>query len=176
MSLSLYLWATFLSGIVSFGGGKTFIPLFEKFYVDDFPIVTSLKLAEIIGLSLALPGAMSPMVAGFVGYEKYGILGFSLGMIILCVPPVILLFALWNLYKKNDKHPRVIRVAKYMQPVILGLMLGVILKSLSNLGYGLYYTYYNVSVFIIGFVLMYKFKMNLLILIAFFGILGIFIL
>ncbi len=83
----------FLSGIVSFGGGKTFIPIFEKFYVDDFPIVTSLKLAEIIGLSLALPGPMSPMVAGFVGYEEYGIIGFILGMIMLCVPPVILLYS-----------------------------------------------------------------------------------
>ncbi len=170
-----FIWANFLIGMLSFGGGKAFIPIFQQVYVDDYQIVDQLKLTEVIGYSTALPGPIAPMIIGVIGFQKYGFLGFFLGIIVMVVPLVLLFFAMWKVYKKYHETQALKSISKYISPAIIALLLSVVLGSF-NVNYGINYLIYNVLSFTLASYLFIKYDPHPILMIILFGIASYFIL
>ncbi|MFL1781098.1 Chromate transporter [Candidatus Hepatincolaceae symbiont of Richtersius coronifer] len=176
MSFLIFLWATFLVGIFSFGGGKAFIPIYQNLYVDTFKVVDSLKLSEVIGFAIALPGPTSPMITAVIGFQKFGIFGMFLGLLILTVPTVTLLFILWKIISRYQDTATFKRVSKYMSPAIIGLLVGVVAQGLSNYTVDNWSLVYNTVIFGSCTYLVLKFKIHPIFLVLGTGFLGILLL
>ncbi len=86
-----YLFGTFVIGLVTFGGGAVFIPMFEDLFVTRMGITDIEFYNLIVSLATSLPGPLGPKIAGYFGYELFGWWIFIPLYIVFILPGVILM-------------------------------------------------------------------------------------
>jgi chromate transporter len=173
MEIFNFYLATFLVGILSFGGGKAYIPVFKEFYVDKYNILSNMDLLEYVAYASAFPGPISPMISGPIAFEKYGIEAFFVSIIILILPSVILFFIAMSLFKKYKSLNIINFIYLYLSPVIICLLLFVVFSTLNNFYLDTKYLIYCIILFSSSYVLFYKYKISPIWLILVGGLLGI---
>ncbi len=177
MDLIQFLIATLLAGVATFGGGRAFIPTFQNLYVDTFSILSNLELQEIIVIASTMPGPFAPLVVGPLGYKLFGWLGFISSLLALTSLPLFIFIILSNLIRKKSDNKNIQRIAKYMSPAIIALLLSVCIKNFpASTNHDFKYILYYSSIFTISSILLLKYKIHPAILIFLTGTLGIFIL
>ncbi len=180
-SFLTFLWASLLVGTFSFGGGKAYIPVFKSIYVDQFSIISNLKLTELVGYAVALPGPIATKITAVVGFEQFGIEGFILGLLSLTVFPLLLFLFVWGIYKRYSDNQRVNSIANYLSPVIIALLLSVCLslfvetRPSSDVGNHIYDIYFAL-IFIVCSLILIKTETHPVLLIIASGFLGFYIL
>lgn len=175
-TLLTFYWATFVIGIISFGGGKAYIPLFKEYYVEYYHIITNLELLEFVAYSTALPGPISPMITGSVAILKYGWLHFFGSLIVLILPSIILFFISMRIFNKYKNVRKMQIVAKYMSPAIVGLLFFVVIVTFESALDNNSYLVYCLSAFFISSLIFYYTKIPPIVVIISSAILGVLIL
>ncbi len=172
------LFANLLVGIFSFGGGKAYIPVFQNIYVEHFNIITNLKLTEVVSYILVFPGPIAPMIAGVIGFELFHVKGFILGLLALSIVPLLLFLFVWSIYKNYSENEKIIIIANYLSPAIIGLLLSVCLTLFMGVrpkNQGYFYDIYFLTVFALSTLILSKTKIHPIILIVVSGISGYFL-
>ncbi len=127
-SLKDFTLANILIGMLTFGGGASFIPLFNDFYIKKYQFISAPSFYELYAYGSAMPGPISPILAGTIGWQCFGSAGFILGLGALIVPAMLLTVAVYHYYKKFKNHPFLINLSKYTMPFVLGVLFSVVIE------------------------------------------------
>lgn len=116
--------ANFIANILGYGGGPATIPLLEYEVVHRYEWFTVSEFSEMVALGNALPGPIATKLAGYIGYDKAGILGAIVGVFASVTPSMIMMIALLSILLKFKDSPKVKRLTQFVRPTI-AVLLGV---------------------------------------------------
>jgi chromate transporter len=105
-------------GIVSFGGGYAMIPILQWDVVNAWHWLTLKQFMDGILLGFITPGPII-ILATFVGYRVYGLLGAGLATVAIFLPPILLIIFLTPYYQR-------VKEARWMRPAIQGILAALV--------------------------------------------------
>lgn len=132
-SFLFYLLGSFLSGIVTFGGGIAFVPIMHGYYVSDYHLISDAAYSKLYIYATSTPGPIAPLIAGYVGYIQFGWLGMFAGILILVTPTLLLALFLYPYFEKHQEHPVLKMIEQYIRPLLIILFLILIAMQLKVL-------------------------------------------
>ena len=105
-------------GLVSFGGGYAMIPILQWEVVNSLNWLTLKQFLDGILLGFITPGPII-ILATFVGYRVYGLIGAVVATIAIFLPPILLIIFLTPYYQR-------LKEARWMRPVIQGILAALV--------------------------------------------------
>ena len=105
-------------GVVSFGGGFVMIPILQWEVVNSWHWLTLNQFMDGILLSFITPGPII-ILATFVGYRVYGLLGAVVATIAIFLPPILMIIFLTPYYQR-------LKEARWMRPAIQGILAALV--------------------------------------------------
>lgn len=114
--------AFFRSGIVSFGGGPSGIPLIEAEVVKRYKWMTIEEFGDMVAIANALPGPINTKLAGYVGWRVKGFIGLLIALIAVILPTVVMMILLLGVLAKFQDQRWVRGMTQAVLPVV-GVMM-----------------------------------------------------
>lgn len=172
--------AFFKIGLFNFGGGYAMIPLIQTEIVGRGWIDVS-RFIDIIAIAQMTPGAIAVNSATYVGNSVEGVLGGIIATLGVAMPSYICGQILGHYHEKYKKSEMVKMIFYGIRPIVAGFILaaglvvamtvGIDIEKLRDMDItGLDFKSLGITA-IIGF-LLYKTKINPMILIVISGVLG----
>jgi len=131
------IWDIFLEfliiGATSFGGVVPYLRdslVIKRHWIDDKEFV------EMLSISQSLPGLNATNMAVLVGEKLRGVLGSIAGILGICLPGGLLMFAVGVFYHHHGEHVWITAALKGVAAAAVGLILATVVslskKSLSH--------------------------------------------
>lgn len=161
-------------GIFGFGGGYAMLSLIQADVVEHYGWISSQEFTDIVAISQMTPGPIGINSATYIGYTailnagyppEIAILGSCLTTFAVCLPSFLLVLAISYAFAKF-RHNKYVEAAFYgLRPVTVGLIAAASLLLMNSENF---IDYKSVLIFIVAFLLTWKFKISpiLMILIA----------
>lgn len=163
------LFLTFFKiGLFSFGGGYAMPPLISREVVETNHWLTSEGFANIIGISQVTPGPLAINTATYVGYKTAGILGSTAATLGVALPSIIIVYILSLFLDKHGNNKYVGGILKYIRLCAIGLIAAAAIMLKDDV----FANVQSVLIFIVAFILSFRFKMNPITLAILSGIAG----
>ncbi len=105
-------------GVVSFGGGYAMVPILQWEVVNSWHWLTLKQFMDGILLGFITPGPIM-ILATFVGYRMYGLLGTGVATIAVFLPSILMIIFLTPYYQR-------LKEARWMRPVIQGILAALV--------------------------------------------------
>ncbi|GER65994.1 putative transporter YwrA [Weizmannia acidilactici] len=129
-------WKLFLANLIAnllgYGGGPASVPLLEHEVVDRYHWYSVYEFSEMVAVGNALPGPIAPELAGYIGFDKAGVLGATVALFATIAPSLILLMMLLGLLMRNRNSPKVKNMTKFVRPAIAVLLAMVAFDFFAN--------------------------------------------
>lgn len=170
MILLNMLFTFFKIGLFSFGGGYAILAMIQQEVVFKNAWLTEAEFVQVVAISQMTPGPIAINAATFIGYQKAGIIGSLLCTLGVILPSLIIMLAITVSYLKLKKLPWFQQIFKRMRLLSVGLIAAALLMILGNA----VKDWYSVGIFVVSFLLTWRFKLNpftMLIAAAIFGML-----
>jgi chromate transporter len=151
-----------------FGGGYVIIPAMQAVIVDGFHWLTTAEFANAIAMGQITPGPVI-ITATFIGYRVAGYLGALVATLAIFFPPGIVMIIFSGFLKRIKDSPVITAIFKGMRPAIIGM----IFSASVTIGKGAELSWPSALIFLTVFILLIKFKMNVVWMIPLAGIAGI---
>lgn len=119
ISFLQFLLASFLSGIVTFGGGVAFVPVMHGYYVSDYQLISDTAYSKLYVYATSTPGPIAPLITGYIGYTQFGFIGMVLGICILILPTTAVALVLYPYFEKHQEHPILAYVDQFIRPLLI---------------------------------------------------------
>ena len=120
-------------GATSFGG---VVPYLHGSLVTKRQWIDDKEFVEMLSISQSLPGLNATNMAVLVGQKLRGVMGSIAGIIAICLPGGLLMFAVGVAYHHHGDHTFVTAALKGVAAAAVGLILSTVVglskKSLSN--------------------------------------------
>ena len=182
----LKLFLTFLKiGAVSFGGGYGMLSLIKDECITN-GWLTEEQILNFIAVAESTPGPIAINMATFIGSSQAGILGSALATIGVVLPSFVIILLIVTLISKFLEYKGVKAVLNGIRPTVIGLILGTsltlfisVIFNISTIKSNFIFNYTGLIIFGIIIIvsilykLIFKKKINPILLIIFSGILGI---
>ncbi|MBQ8287481.1 MAG: chromate transporter [Clostridia bacterium] len=175
MSRLLRLWRMFYTMLYisafTFGGGFVIVSLMKKKYVDQYGWLSEEEMLDMTALAQSTPGAIAVNAAILTGYRMAGFVGIAVSVIATILPPLIVLTVISFFYGAFRDSPAVQAVLRGMQAGVAAVICDVVL----DLSRKVVKTRSVLSILLMGiaFVLVFFFKINVILLILSAALLGI---
>ena len=178
----LQLFVSFLQiGLFSFGGGYAAMPLIQHQVVELHPWLTMTQFADIMTIAEMTPGPIAINSATFVGIQVAGIPGAVIATVGCVIPSCIIVMTLAYVYFRFRNLTMVQGVLGGLRPAVVSMIasagIGLVLLAffgahtlpadLSGI------SYVSVAIFLIGFVVLRKWKVNPMYVMGGAGVLGV---
>ena len=105
-------------GVVSFGGGYAMVPILQWEVVNAWHWLTLKQFMDGILLGFITPGPIM-VLATFVGYRMYGLLGTGVATIAVFLPPILMIIFVTPYYQW-------LKEARWMPPMIQGILAALV--------------------------------------------------
>ncbi|MCO7175855.1 chromate transporter [Sporolactobacillus kofuensis] len=157
--------AFFRSGILSFGGGPSGIPLIEAEVVKKYQWMTIEEFGDVVAIANALPGPINTKLSGYIGWKVRGLPGLLIALVATVLPTVVLLIILLGFLAAFQNQRWVHGMTQAVLPVVGVMMAQLTWRFLSSAKKGLGWA---ISLVLVGlsFVLMEVLNVQAPILIA----------
>ena len=166
----LILFLTFFKiGLFSFGGGYAAISIIEKEIVRLHHWLTPQNFADIVSISQSTPGAVDINSATFVGYQVGGILGAIIATIGVLTPQFLLVWLFFTVHQGIKQEKYFEWALSGVRPIIVGLFLFASYLLFISMSFD----FKHVLVLLFSLLVLYKTKINPLILMLLFGLVGL---
>ena len=164
-------WSFFQVGLFSFGGGYAALPLIQKQIVEINHFLTMNEFVDIITISQMTPGPIGINAATFVGMNISGIPGAIVATVGCITPSCIIVLTLAYFYYKYQNLWAVQGALSGLRPTVVSLIasagISILILALFN-GYSGSWQNIDFSqfdpwafvLFVIGFIILRKFKAN----------------
>ncbi len=167
---SLAKLATTFAGmsLTLFGGGYVAIPIIEQVVVHTYDWLTLPEFANAIAVGQITPGPIL-ISAAFIGYKVQGLIGALVSTIAIFSPPALLMVTMSNILE-HIKQSVVIQAAlKGIRPAVIGMIFiaGIVLAQTIPIHWA------SLLIFIASLVGIWKFKLEVVLIIPIAGILGL---
>jgi chromate transporter len=176
----LQLLLSFLKiGAFSFGGGYAMIPFFEKEIIIHSWTAAG-DYAKIIAIAQVFPGPFAVDSSAYIGYKVGGILGAVIASLALCLPSFIALVYITKFYVQFKSNQYIQLLLSGVRPVVIGLLISAayiigLQPLLKTWGTNPSPLLKALPLIIIGFLLLKHTKINPILFIILFGMIGIFL-
>ena len=151
-----------------FGGGYVIIPAMQQVIVDGYHWMTTKEFADAIAMGQITPGPVI-LTATFIGYKVAGFLGACTATLAIFLPPGCVMLILSGFLKTIKDSIVINAIFKGMRPAIIGM----IFSAAFTVGKEAEMVWPSALIFITVFVLLVRYKMNVLYMIPIAGIAGI---
>lgn len=180
MSYLKLFWSFFQIGLFSFGGGYAALPLIQDQVVTGHHWLTMKEFADVITISQMTPGPIAINSASFVGVKVGGVLGAMVATLGCVLPSLIIVLCLAFFYYRYRNLSTVQGVLNGLRPAVVAMIAaaGFALVELAIWTTGKFS--FNIStidvaaviLFIVGLVILRKWKVNPILIMAGAGIIG----
>ncbi|MDR2617462.1 MAG: chromate transporter [Treponema sp.] len=179
MTEILYLFGTFFRiGLFAVGGGLATVPfLFE--IADNSDWLTREAVGDMLAVAQSLPGAIGANLSSYTGFRYAGVGGAYAAALGLVMPSIIIIIIVAKMLKAFKESPVVQALFAGFRPAAAGLLsaagFGAIALSLYNASWGLWFEFIrwkDACLFIVLFILIFKFKKHPILYIAAAGLAG----
>lgn len=180
-SVIIKLFFGFLKvGLFSVGGGYAAIPLIQHQIVDTLGLMNIDEFVDLVTIAEMTPGPISINSATFVGNRLSGFFGAIICTIGVIIPSFIICLILAKLYYKYQGLDDLQVILASLRPAVVALIasagLSILTLALFNAEkHDIVWTdfrYVEAFLFVLGFVLIRKFKVNPIAIIFGSGVLG----
>ena len=180
MSYLKLFWSFFQIGLFSFGGGYAALPLIQDQVVSGHHWLTMKEFADVITISQMTPGPIAINSASFVGVKVGGVLDAMVATLGCVLPSLIIVLCLAFFYYRYRNLSTVQGVLNGLRPAVVAMIsaAGLALVELAIWTNGKFS--WNLStidvaaviLFIVGLVILRKWKVNPILVMIGAGIIG----
>ena len=121
-------FAFFKVGSFSFGGAYSLIPLIEAETVKNYQWLTSDEFLKVLGMVEIIPGAISIKFATYTGYKVAGVPGVIAANLGNMIMPIILISIITFFYFKFENNEYVIKGFKGIYFAIIGMIIAIMIQ------------------------------------------------
>lgn len=180
IKLLLLFWTFFKIGLFTIGGGYAMIPMIESEVIGK-GWLTEIELINFLAISESTPGPFAINMSTFVGVSQAGVLGGIIATVGVITPSIIIIITIFKIYEKFITNKYVMAVMNGIKAVVCGMIFVIagelILKEIFKSGIETHFVFdYKALIIIIilaGLKLVFKKKINPIILILISAGLGI---
>ncbi|MCL2409033.1 MAG: chromate transporter [Oscillospiraceae bacterium] len=115
-------------GTVSFGGGYSMLPMFQRELVDKNGWLTEMEMADMFSVGQCLPGVIACNTAVFVGYKQKGVRGGIVSAFGAAFPSVVITLILAAIITNLADFPVVMRAFAGLRVGVSVLILNSVIK------------------------------------------------
>ena len=95
MKKYLDLFLTMLKiGLFTFGGGYAMIALLENEFIEKKKYLERDEFLDMVAIAESTPGPIAINAATYLGYKQLGFLGSITATVAICIPSVLIIFAI----------------------------------------------------------------------------------
>ncbi|MFA5100448.1 MAG: chromate transporter [Candidatus Omnitrophota bacterium] len=156
-------------GLLGFGGGYAMIALIQH-EVVKFGI-SGLEFIDILALSQITPGSIGINASTYTGYKVAGLIGSCVATFSNIFPTFILMLLFARLYYAVRKNHIIETVFRSLRPLFIGLIAASILVMARDIR--IWEDYKAILIFAGSFFLLYKFRVNPILMIILAGTAGL---
>jgi chromate transporter len=176
----LELLITFFKiGAFSFGGGYAMIPFFEKEIAVHHWSAAS-DYTKVIAIAQVFPGPFAVDSSAYIGFKVAGIIGAIIATIGLCLPSFLAFVFITRRYIEFKANRYIQMVLGGVRPVVIGLLISAVyiigFKPVIGTGNTPVHFWLGIKAVLLtvaGFLLLKYTKVNPVIFIILFGVIGI---
>lgn len=173
------LMTTFSSmSLTLFGGGYVFIPMIQDVVVDRFGWLTSKEFIDGIALGQVTPGPIL-ISASFIGQKVAGIPGAILSTVAIFAPPAMLMVLLTSMLDEIKNSQLVQAAMKGIRIAVIGLIfrafINIFMMAWPGSTGAVVQSVMVLVVFILSFVALFRYKIDVVWIIPVAGLIGYFI-
>ena len=154
--------------VTLFGGGYVIIPAIQQVIVNGFQWLTINEFSDAIAMGQITPGPIL-ISATFIGYHIAGFLGACVATVAIFFPPGIVMIIFSGFLDRIKESTQITAIFKGMRPAIIGM----IISAAFTIGKGALLAWPSAVIFVVIFVLLVKFRLNVVYLIPLSGVAGI---
>jgi chromate transporter len=151
-----------------FGGGYVFIPAIQEAVVENLHWLSVKEFTDGIAIGQITPGPIL-ISATFIGYKVAGFWGAFIATIAIFLPSGVLMIAGAHFLEKFKRSSLVTSIFMGLRPAVIGM----IFAASFTIGRNIEINWQSLVIFLIIFIIHFKYKVNAAILIPVSGILGI---
>lgn len=130
--LSLFL--TMLKiGVFTFGGGYAMIALLENEFVEKKKWLEKDEFLDVAAIAESTPGPIAINAATYIGYKNAGIVGSIIATLGICIPSVVIIYAISLFFDAFLSLTLVAYAFKGIQVCVVYLILTAGLKMLKQM-------------------------------------------
>ncbi len=174
-------WSFFQIGLFSIGGGYAAMPLIQAQVVEQNPWLTMNQFADVVTIAEMTPGPIGLNAATFVGIQVAGIPGALVATLGFMVPPCCIVMCLAYVYYRFRGLRVVQGVLAGLRPAVIAMIASAGLGLLLMAVYGqqslpqdpLSIDTVAAALFVAGFFILRKWKVNPLYVMAGCGVAGL---
>lgn len=174
-------WSFFQIGLFSIGGGYAAMPLIQEQVVDVHPWLSMTQFADIMAIAEMTPGPIAVNSATFVGIQVAGLPGAIIATCGCIVPSCGIVMLLAYVYYRFRGLNIVQGILSGLRPAVVAMIAsgGVSLLILAIYGQRTLpddlcsANIISVGIFLVGFIVLRKWKINPLLVMAGSGIAGL---
>lgn len=158
----------FKIGLFSFGGGYAMLPLIQREVVSLNKWLSYKEFIDIVAISQVTPGPVAINTATYVGYKVAGVFGSTMATFGVVLPSFIIIIIMSKFFFKFRNN-------KYVDAAFLGIrpaVVGLIAAAAILVAYGSFIDYKSVIIFLLAFILTYKYKIDPIIMMIIAGAVG----
>lgn len=120
-------------GLIVFGGGQVFMPLFKSLWElmsNHGANIHQDNIDNMFAVANSTPGVVSTKLATFTGYlsangEWWGWLALILTYLIFSIPSIILVWWAYKLMSKTETNKYLKNMMNFLRPVVVGILLAL---------------------------------------------------
>ena len=172
--LYMDLFLTFcMIGVMTYGGGYSALPLIESSVVQGKQWLTPAELADVISISEVSPGPFSLNCSTFVGMKTAGWPGAIITTAGFLFLPAVIVLIMAVLLSRYSRSPKVRTVLNVLNACIIAVLMNTAIHLFTNaVGPIPGMDPAALTIFLVAFILLFRFKVNPLIVMAVSGIIG----
>jgi chromate transporter len=140
----------------------------QQVIVDSYHWMSTKEFADAIAMGQITPGPVI-LTATFIGYRVAGFLGACVASLAIFLPPGIVMLIFSDFLKRIKDSNIITAIFKGIRPAIIGM----ILSAAFTVGKGAEMVWPSAFIFLTVFVLLVRFKTNILYMIPLAGLAGI---
>lgn len=174
--MSLYaqlFWTFFKIGLFNFGGGYPMISFIQNEVIVKHGWLTTAQFTDMVAVSQMTPGPVGINMATYTGYATTGSAwGAFVATLAVCLPSFFIMILLANWFLKHRENDSVKAVFFGLRPAIIGLIAAaaLVLCNTEN-----FIDWKSPLIFVIAFVVLWRFKLHPIKLIVLAGLAGFFL-
>ena len=174
-------WSFFQIGLFSIGGGYAAMPLIQSQVVDIHHWLTMAQFADIMTIAEMTPGPIAINSATFVGIQVAGLPGAIVSTIGCVFPSCVIVMTLASIYYRFRGLNMVQGILGGLRPAVIAMIASAGISLLIMALYGqrklpndlASLNFIAVIIFVVGFFILRKWKLNPLWVMAGSGVAGI---
>jgi chromate transporter len=150
------LWAFFIVGASTFGGGYAIVPVLERELIKKRGWITMDEVLDFYTIAQITPGIIAVNIATFVGCGRKGVFGGIIATIGLVLPGVCLMLLVSLFVKRLAEYPIVQHALAGIRLAVCALILDTSIKLVK----GFFKNYKSIIIFVIAFALSAVFSIS----------------